>query len=74
MLFGRRRLVRVHFRGDEATIDGVLIGRTPDHYRLGLPKVLEADDSQQVRTTALEGEAEIPRERVLFLQLLANSA
>lgn len=72
-MFSRRRLVRVHFRGDEATIDGVLVGRTRDHYRLALPKVLEADSSQEVRTTPLDGEAEIPRERVLFIQLLAKA-
>lgn len=73
-MFWRRRLVRVHFRGDEATLDGVLLARSADHYRLGLPKVLETDGNQQVRTTPLDGEAEIPRERVLFLQLLAKAA
>lgn len=73
-MFSRRRLVRVHFRGDEATLDGVLLARSADHYRIGLPKLLEADSNQQVRTTPLDGEAEIPRERVLFLQLLAKAA
>lgn len=70
----RKRLVRVHFRGDEATIDGVLVGRNADHYRLELPKMLEADSADEVRTTPLDGAAEIPRERVLFLQLLGRPA
>jgi hypothetical protein len=69
-----KRLVRVHFRGDEATLDGVLVARNTDHYRIALPKVLQTDSSDDLRTTPLEGEAEVPRERVLFLQLLGKAA
>jgi hypothetical protein len=67
MAFTRKRLVRVH-QADGPTIEGILLQRRPD-YRLAAPKLLEEED----RTVPMDGEAEIPRERVLFVQLLAKS-
>jgi hypothetical protein len=69
MLFGRRRLVRAHMNSGP-TLEGVLTHRSVDCYRLAMPKLLEAED----QTVPLDGEVEIPRERVLFLQLLARGA
>lgn len=69
MLFGRRRLVRAHLEGNLPTLEGVLVARSPDHYRLALPKMVEAEE----QTMPLDGEVEIPRERVIFLQLLARA-
>ena len=63
----RKRLVRVH-QADGPTLEGILLQRRPD-YRLAAPKMLETED----QTHSLDGEVEIPRERVLFVQLLAKA-
>jgi hypothetical protein len=74
MLWGRRRLVQVIQSGDGPTIEGVLVHKSLDCYRLRAAKLLvETDDEHQVQTRPLDGEIEIPRERVLFVQLLARS-
>ena len=67
MVLKRKRLVRIH-QQDGPTLEGILLARRPD-YRIAAPKMLEAEDVTQ----SLEGEAEIPRERVLFVQLLAKA-
>jgi hypothetical protein len=48
------------------TIEGVLAGRTAGHYVLWAPKVLEGEDA----TLTVSGHVEIPRERVLFFQVV----
>jgi hypothetical protein len=68
-VLGRRRLVRAHMTGGQS-FEGVLIHRSPDCYRLAMPKLLSEED----QTLPLDGEVELPRERVLFLQLLAKGA
>ena len=67
MAFKRKRLVRVH-QTDGPTLEGILLQRRPD-YRLAAPKLIEAEDV----TLPLDGEVEIPRERVVFVQLLAQA-
>lgn len=63
----RKRLVRVH-QADGPTLEGILLARRPD-YRLAAAKLIVEED----QTESLDGEAEIPRERVLFVQLLAKA-
>ena len=63
---GKRR-VRLHLDGTDASIDGVLLGCWGGHYVLTLPRVVEAED----RSVPLEGMVEVPRERVLFVQVIA---
>lgn len=64
----RRRLVWVH-QLNGPTLEGILVHRSRDCYRIVKAKTIEEDS-----TTPLDGEVEIPRERVVFLQLLAPSA
>lgn len=52
------------------TLEGVLTRRTTDAYYLENPKMLEAENM----TVPLDGTVEIPRERVLFVQLVARGA
>lgn len=71
-LFRRRQLVRLHLEVDPAegrpdTVEGVRLGVWGGHYVLALPKVLEAQD----RTVALQGVLEVPRSRVIFVQVLS---
>jgi hypothetical protein len=66
----RKRLVRLHLEvqpGTPSTVEGVRLGVWGGHYVLMLPKVLEAAD----RTHALEGVLEVPRGRVVFVQVLS---
>lgn len=61
---GKRR-VRLHL--EERSIDGVLLGCWSGHYVLQLPRLVEAEE----RSVALDGMVEVPRERVVFVQVLA---
>lgn len=65
----RKRLVRLHLEvgGDlPDTVEGVRLGVWGDHYVLMLPKVIEVHGS-----TALAGVIEVPRSRVIFVQVLS---
>lgn len=67
----RKRLVRVHLEAaphvQEATIDGILVGREAGHLVIRNAGVVMEKDT----TVQLEGPAvHIPRERVLFIQVL----
>jgi hypothetical protein len=51
------------------TFEGVLLARTPDHYRLmACKQIIDSDQSVN-----LDGEVEVPRERVLFIQRLGRA-
>lgn len=69
MLLGKRKLVRVQQHAGP-TIEGVLVHRGKDCYRVVDAVALVDEDTSH----ALDGVIEIPRERVYFLQLLANGA
>lgn len=62
------RRVRVHLRGADPSVDGFLVGKRPlgGHYRILKPQYVEGAD----RTFSLEGELSIPKENVLFFQVL----
>ena len=62
---GKRR-VRLHLLDVEHSIGGVLLGVVGGHYLLAKPKLIEAED----RTIPLDGLVEVPRERVLLVQVL----
>lgn len=66
MTFRRKRLVRLHLQDGAPSIEGFLLGQAAGHYQLAAPKLLEA----QERTLELAGEAWVPRERVLYVQVL----
>lgn len=68
-VFRRRCLARVHQVDDRPTIEGILIRRQPT-YVLASPKLIEGED----RSVPIEGDAEVLREHVAFVQLLAKAA
>lgn len=64
----RKRLVRVHQVGDRPTLEGILVRRRP-YIELESVKLVEAEDA----THSLDGGAEVLREHVAFVQLLAKA-
>lgn len=65
MIVLRRKKVRIH-QTDGPTIEGILVGTLDSHYRLVKPKVIaSANDSYD-----LTGDAYVPRERVVFLEVV----
>jgi hypothetical protein len=68
-MWGRKRLARIHQTDGRPTLEGVLVARQPV-YRLALAKLVEGED----RTIPLDGDVEVLREHVTFVQLLAKAA
>jgi hypothetical protein len=81
----RNRKVRIHLQGgtvltdggppvqqSDLTIEGVLAGETRRHYIIWAPKVMDRPkgDSSDVEAVDLSGHVEIPRERVIFFQVI----
>jgi hypothetical protein len=70
--FRRKRLVRVHLATGDAhpdtpdTLEGVRLGVWGGHYVLMLGKVVEERGA-----TPLAGVLEVPRDRVLFVQVMS---
>lgn len=66
---GKRR-VRLHLEVKPdtpvETIEGVLAGRWAGHYVLLLPKIVRGEGA----AISLEGEVEVPAERVVFVQVI----
>jgi hypothetical protein len=62
----RKRRVRVHLVDEDRSLEGIWVGMGAGHYRLAKAEQLEKSD----RSFELEGEAWVPRERVLYLQVL----
>jgi len=66
MLLLRRRLVRLHLVDPFPSIEGILISAFDGHYRLKKVELIEGTE----RTQNLEGEAWVPKARVIFVQRL----
>lgn len=68
MIGRKKKLVRVHFREVDSTdsVEGILLGRRAGHYRLANARHIS--DTEQSRV--VDGEALIPKERVLYLQVI----
>jgi hypothetical protein len=62
----RKRKVRLYLQ-DGPTIDGILAGRTRSEYIVWAPKVVTSEKTDAVEVT---GHVEIPRERVVWYQVL----
>lgn len=62
----RRRLVRLHLAGDHPSLEGILLGTSAGHYRLANARHIVDEDN----SFNLDGEAWVPRERVLYLQVI----
>lgn len=65
----RKCLARIHQTEGRPTLEGILVARRPE-YRLQAPKLIEGED----RSVPLDGEVEVLREHVIFIQLLAKAA
>ncbi len=61
-----KRLVRIHLEGDKPTMEGILVGCWGGHYVLLRASIYEAAE----RSISLTGHIEVPRESVLFVQVL----
>lgn len=66
----KKRRVRLHLKNDAPSIEGILVGTVDGHYLLKIPRVLKAAGD----TITLDGDVEVPRSNVLFLQRLGDSA
>lgn len=66
-LFNQRRKCRFHLT-DGPTIEGILERRTRHEYIVWAPKVLTGEPDEL--EVAVSGHVEIPRENVLFYQVL----
>lgn len=65
-VFFRKRQVRVHLKDEEFSLEGIWIGLDAGHYRLASAGHLETAD----RTRPVAGEVWVPREKVLYLQVI----
>jgi hypothetical protein len=68
-MWGRSVLARIHQTEGRPTLEGILVARRPE-YRLAAPKLIDGED----RAVPLDGDVEVLREHVLFVQLLAKAA
>ena len=66
-LLFRKRLVRLHFVDDSPSIDGVYVGTSAGHYVIAKAGLVREEDDP----VTLDGEAWVPKERVLFMQVLS---
>ena len=64
MLVLRRRRVRIHQLDPAPTVEGILLNSGNGHYRLLKAEIVEGTG----RTIELQGEAWIPRERVILIE------
>lgn len=58
------RRVRLHFRDDSPSLDGIYLSTTAGHYVLAKAEIVNGSSN-----VALEGETWIPEERVIFMQV-----
>ena len=63
-MFWRKRKVRVHLKDATESLDGILVERPGQFYRLARAAVVVADNVSQ----PIEGDTYVPAENVLFWQ------
>jgi hypothetical protein len=63
----RKRKIRAYIQ-DGPTIEGIFAGRTRHAYLVWAPKIVTGDDTEP--SVEVAGHVEIPRERVLYYQIL----
>lgn len=59
-------MLRVHLKDADYSLEGVLVGFEAGHYRLAAGRHLE----DAGRSRALEGETWVPRENVIYAQVV----
>ena len=60
----KRRRVRLHLKDGSPSIEGILFGTVDGHYLLKAARLLKGPEE----TLSLQGDVEVPRQNVLFLQ------
>lgn len=69
-MFKQKRKVRMYVQ-DGPTIEGVLAGRSRHEYIIWAPRLIEDDDrSRNSAPVKVSGHVEIPRDRVLWYQVI----
>lgn len=71
----RKRRVRIHQLPGAPTFEGLQVGRRAiaGHYVLLIARTLEETDDQQVKETKLDAErVEIPKDRVVAIEVLGS--
>lgn len=65
----RKRLVRIHFKPAVSpdSVEGVLVSTAAGHYQLANARHIDAETGA---SRAIDGEAWIPRENVLYPQVI----
>lgn len=66
-LLFKRKQVRLHLYKSDPSIEGVLMERPNGFYRLAKPELV----LEQNQNHSLEGEVWVPREHVMFVQVLS---
>jgi hypothetical protein len=64
----RKRMVVLHLKDDQPSVEGLFTGFWAKHYVIRLPKVVVGENA----TTELEGgDLVVPRENVVFMQRMS---
>jgi len=66
----RKRRVRLHLKDNAPSIDGILTGSVDGHYLLKVARLVQGANE----TITLDGDVEVPRKNVLFLQRLGSES
>jgi hypothetical protein len=64
----RKRRVRLHFKDGSPSLDGILTGSVDGHFILKTAVLLNGSEN----AITLDGDVEVPRRNVLFLQRLGD--
>ena len=64
--FRRKRLILVHIKDNDSTLEGILLGIWANHYCLRTTKL----NSEEGNKFPLDGEVLVPTGNVLFIQVL----
>lgn len=62
----KKRRVRLHMVNQAPSVEGIWVNRAAGHYVLAAATLLEREDASH----ELEGELWVPRERVLYVQVV----
>ena len=64
----RRRRVRLHLKDGQTTLDGIIVGSVDKHYLVKVARLVQGEND----TVSLDGDVEIPRSNVSFIQRLGD--
>lgn len=65
-MIGRKRMLRLHFKEKDFSVEGVFLGYRAGHYRLANARELAGAGTSR----ALSGETWVPRANVIYAQVV----